>query len=290
MRRILAMLLILTAPAVAQDIAGASDHPVVGRFEGSTIIGYEALDYDAQKLLTAYEPETYETLEGKVTRIEYDNPGASMLQVVRSFQQRLEADGFETVIDCPKADCFKLGIMRLREVVGSSRLGAEYHALTLRRENDEGRSDVQITAIPNRIWITVVETAVMENKAIDAVAIETTLMSEGRMAFYDIHFNTGSANLSSDSDATLALIAEVLSDNPEMSVVIVGHTDNVGDLEMNLALSRNRAQAVVDRLTNHNGIDGGRLTGAGVGFLAPVATNATDAGRALNRRVEVVVR
>jgi outer membrane protein OmpA-like peptidoglycan-associated protein len=70
----------------------------------------------------------------------------------------------------------------------------------------------------------------------------------------------------------------------------VGHTDSVGSLEANLALSRARAEAVVTALQARFGVAAGRAVPAGVGPLAPVASNATDAGRALNRRVEVVAR
>jgi len=72
-------------------------------------------------------------------------------------------------------------------------------------------------------------------------------------------------------------------------VVIVGHSDNQGTLDANLALSQRRAEAVRDALVSR-GVAAERLDARGVGFLAPVASNATEEGRARNRRVELVLR
>jgi outer membrane protein OmpA-like peptidoglycan-associated protein len=69
---------------------------------------------------------------------------------------------------------------------------------------------------------------------------------------------------------------------------VVGHTDNQGGLDHNLALSKQRADAVTAALTATYGIAAVRLTANGVAYLAPVASNAAEAGRAKNRRVELV--
>jgi outer membrane protein OmpA-like peptidoglycan-associated protein len=69
---------------------------------------------------------------------------------------------------------------------------------------------------------------------------------------------------------------------------VVGHTDNIGALDYNIDLSRRRAEAVVVALTSQHGVARDRLRPSGVGPLAPAATNATEGGRALNRRVELV--
>jgi len=71
---------------------------------------------------------------------------------------------------------------------------------------------------------------------------------------------------------------------------VVGHTDNQGELAYNESLSGRRAAAVVEALVSTHGIAPARLQSRGVGPLAPVASNATAAGQALNRRVEIVIR
>lgn len=71
---------------------------------------------------------------------------------------------------------------------------------------------------------------------------------------------------------------------------MVGHTDSVGGLDGNLALSRRRAEAVTAALVREYGVAGSRLTSNGVASPAPVASNASDEGRARNRRVELVLQ
>ncbi|SEL17676.1 OmpA family protein [Roseivivax marinus] len=106
----------------------------------------------------------------------------------------------------------------------------------------------------------------------------------------DIYFDTNEATLTPKSDAALAEMAKLLSDNPDIDVYIVGHTDTVGGYDFNLDLSRRRAQAVVDALVGSHGVSADRVVPAGVGPLAPVASNATGDGQARNRRVELVER
>ena len=76
---------------------------------------------------------------------------------------------------------------------------------------------------------------------------------------------------------------------PALKLHVVGHTDNAGGLEGNFDLSKRRAGAVKDALVKQYGIAADRLTANGVSYLAPVSTNGTDAGRAKNRRVELVL-
>ena len=77
--------------------------------------------------------------------------------------------------------------------------------------------------------------------------------------------------------------------NPTITVAIVGHTDAVGSLAGNTALSKRRAESVRARLIEDYGVDPEQLQADGVGYLAPIASNLTDAGRAANRRVDVIL-
>ncbi|MGI9395778.1 MAG: OmpA family protein, partial [Boseongicola sp.] len=88
---------------------------------------------------------------------------------------------------------------------------------------------------------------------------------------------------------SLTSLAAWLKQEPAARVVLVGHTDAVGSLEANTGLSQRRAKAVADQLTTNYGVDPEQLQAAGAGFLAPRASNLTDDGRALNRRVEVIL-
>lgn len=114
------------------------------------------------------------------------------------------------------------------------------------------------------------------------------LTAAGHVALYGILFDTDKATLKPESEPTLAEIARLLADNADLKVVIVGHTDNVGAFDYNIELSKKRAAAVTGALTKRFGVPAARLKSAGVGMVAPVASNASDDGRAKNRRVEVV--
>ena len=124
---------------------------------------------------------------------------------------------------------------------------------------------------------------------VDAAAMRTALDDTGKIALDSILFDFGTATLAPQSASTLDEMARLLTESPDLAVYIVGHTDNVGTFETNLALSRARAEAVVAAL-GARGIDAARTVPAGVADLSPVASNATEAGRQMNRRVEMVRR
>lgn len=125
---------------------------------------------------------------------------------------------------------------------------------------------------------------------LSAAEIEEGIVAEGRVAVRDILFEFDSAEIIDESADALATIADVLETSSELELVIVGHTDNVGDFDYNLNLSMERAQAVADWLEDRHDLEGDRLQPAGAGMMAPVATNRTEEGREQNRRVELVER
>lgn len=104
----------------------------------------------------------------------------------------------------------------------------------------------------------------------------------------NIFFDTKKFDLRPESQAELDNLVDLLNENPSMVIQINGHTDNVGKPTDNLALSNNRAKAVVDYLVK-KGIDVKRLKSKGFGETRPIADNNTDDGRAKNRRTELQV-
>jgi OOP family OmpA-OmpF porin len=115
-----------------------------------------------------------------------------------------------------------------------------------------------------------------------------TIGSTGRVALYGIFFEFDKADLKAESNPTLMEIAQLLKSDPKLAILIVGHTDNQGAYDYNIELSRRRAEAVTKALVANHGADAKRLRGAGVGMLAPAASNDAEEGRAKNRRVEIV--
>lgn len=130
-----------------------------------------------------------------------------------------------------------------------------------------------------------VETMKQEVTALD---MDAAIQSDGKIALYGILFDTGRANITPESSKAIGEIGAYLKNNPAVSIFVVGHTDNVGDYQMNTKLSKTRAEAVKNELVSKYGIAPTRLVAEGIGQLSPISSNETEEGRALNRRVEIV--
>lgn len=110
----------------------------------------------------------------------------------------------------------------------------------------------------------------------------------GRAVIPGVDFMAGSTDLSQGPQVGLDQLVKLMTDDPMMRLVLVGHTDNNGPFDVNLDLSQKRAEAARAYLLE-NGIDPARIEARGVSYLLPLASNATPEGRRANRRVEAVV-
>ena len=126
------------------------------------------------------------------------------------------------------------------------------------------------------------------NKSLHVEVRLTKIDAGATLSLSDVRFNSGSAVLELGYQTDLVLLASWLSSNLTTSVEIIGHTDNIGSAPANLQLSEDRAEAVVNFLLT-SGISADRLSSTGRGDQVPISTNATLEGKALNRRVEIVV-
>jgi len=114
------------------------------------------------------------------------------------------------------------------------------------------------------------------------------LLTTGKFVTHSITFNTNSAQLKPTSFGVIKKIADVLKDNPEVKIKIVGYTDADGDEKYNQELSEKRAIAVKEKLTKQFKIDADRITAEGKGEKNPIDNNKTVEGKANNRRVEFI--
>jgi OOP family OmpA-OmpF porin len=115
------------------------------------------------------------------------------------------------------------------------------------------------------------------------------LKEDGAIVLDDLIYRSGSADLGPGPFASLSALANFLKVTPSSSIILVGHSDAIGELRKNIELSRNRAQAVVDRLIKDYGIDQSRISAQGIGFLSPKTNNSTEKSRKKNRRVEAIL-
>ena len=126
-------------------------------------------------------------------------------------------------------------------------------------------------------------TACQSKKAVVAYTPNKTIVT------YDITFDLNKADIKPASMSEINRIKQLMDENPELCYEVQGHTDSTGTPESNQKLSEKRAQAIVDKLVEL-GISPDRLTAVGKGQYAPIADNATEEGRAKNRRVVFVAK
>jgi outer membrane protein OmpA-like peptidoglycan-associated protein len=175
-----------------------------------------------------------------------------------------------------------------------------YRYLAARRDVDGEHTTVALLIAQNenpdrgaKMALLTIDSGAMETGKIvvpTVEALEQGLARDGRYALYGLFFDTGRAILKPDSQPTLEAIAGLLRAQPGLAIIVAGHTDNQGEFQFNITLSQQRAAAVVAALTRTYGIAASRLTPFGAGMSAPAASNADEAGRAKNRRVEIVSR
>ena len=306
--------------AQASDAPGSEDHPMVTRYTGSEIDGYEVKGYDSFRLPLGPAvrnaegekvPETQADLEGRITRILYRGPSdRSTLEILRNYQSALEGAGFETLFTCG-SDCGNNFVhllygpteMRIRTTSNTtSAFDIPQDVRYLAAKIMSGKQIVHVSLLVafdngfgtlSKTPVTLLE--IIESKSMDtgmviadAEAIGKGIDANGHMAIYGINFDTDSAKIKPESAPVLAEIATFLKSRPDLMILVVGHTDNQGAFEYNVGLSSRRANSVARYLTETHGIDSGRMRAEGVGYLAPVATNDTPDGRGMNRRVELV--
>ncbi len=300
------------ASTAQQDIDGSADHPLISRFEGARIVGYDRRAFDRYGLALgrALDVETLAEsleIEGAVTRILYLAPAErGSLEVFRNYERALAAAGFETLFHCTGNGCGRL--FKYVQPTGSELVpyafkgfSREWEYMAARGQGPDGPVYVALhTAIHESplSWMAgramtrldIIEVEAMDEGmvVVDADAMRADIETSGRSVLYDIQFETDRSELLAESDAVLTEIAELLERNPRLALLVVGHTDDQGAMGYNLDLSARRAAAVADALVARYGIEAARLAAHGVGPLAPVAANGTEAGRTLNRRVELV--
>jgi outer membrane protein OmpA-like peptidoglycan-associated protein len=303
-------------PNFSKDIAGGSDHPLLRRYEGSMLymFGGENLG-QARVVATEAGKPVLQKVEGRTANRFYWGPkGRSALEIHRNYQQALAAAGFKTLYACETEQCEPARVQHLvqelpREVhwksfdphvsgIFNSANQPRFHLVSAVKPGPGGNTYVLVALTDNneyqrvRQFVQIVEPAALEGGkvTVDTRAIQEGLQRDGKVALYGVTFDTNKAVIREQSGEQLEQMAKALQAQPRMKVFIVGHTDDQGEFDANLALSQKRAQAVADALAGKYGIPASRMTPRGVANLAPVASNGSDEGRAKNRRVELVVR
>lgn len=250
--------------------------------------------------------------EGKVSRRSWRFAATDLtpLQLIQPLRDNLTGQDYDIVLDCAAPECGGFDFRFATEVLPAPHMFVDtgnYRFLSAVKDNETAASFL-VSRAGGAVYLQIINveaanaatapetTPVRPLPRPDAVPqgiaqsnIPAALEAEGHVVLGDLEFATGSAQLEDKPYRSLEQIAAFLTENVEYRLALVGHTDSVGTLEENVALSERRAAAVRERLVAEHGLEGTRLQSTGVGYLAPVASNLAPEGRQKNRRVEAVL-
>lgn len=263
------LFMLLTGIAVAEqkDDKGCKDHPLFTRMPGSWIHSCKEQAFNAHKFNVGNGK--FEEVEGRFWKINYypqaNQEKPSELQILRNFENAVTK-------------------------LGGSVMAKDKSRQWMRIDKDGKEFWVDLSAeFTGKYGFTIIEKQAMAQDIVaNAEVFSNDIRSTGHVAVYGIYFDSGKSVVKPESDVALAEIAKLLKGDPGLKLNVVGHTDNVGQMDYNMKLSQARAEAVAQALVAKHGISAARLKGYGVASLAPVTSNEAEEGRAKNRRVELV--
>ena len=315
----LSFILLACLAVQAQDVEGSEDHPLLTRFPGSSIRHYKDEVYAEVKipLDRGQVKRNFLEVAGRVRTIFYKAPGEwTALQVFRNYEKAIQDKKFEILYSMTdrraskwystdtynfhndkfedrqgdSIRAFGISPKDLYYLAARSPQGAVIALMVGQRQ--ESRRGSEYDNIP-LVHLEIIEPEQVETGLVTATAQEhaQNIVAKGSTSLpSDVLFDVDKAVLKPEANQALAEAARFMTENSQLRLLIVGHTDITGSLSHNADLSLRRAQAVRQALVGRYGISASRLESHGAGALAPVATNSSEEGRQLNRRVEFVER
>ena len=268
----ISLLFAFSAAAEQKDYAGCKDPALFpNRLPGYFIQKCEHQDFGFFEFYTVKNPK--KRIEGEVNAVWYrvydKQPERSGLEIVRNYENAMKKIGASIQGKDPNETWWVNGVVTV-----------DGKPVWAQAEKGNGFFIVRTVKVQD----------MQQTIVADASAFSKDLKSAGHVAVGGIYFDTASATLKPESAPAIQEIAKMMKGEPGLKVYIVGHTDTVGNVDSNLKLSRDRAESVIQALVTTHGIQAARLRSFGNGPFAPVASNAHEDGRALNRRVELVLQ
>ena len=311
-------------PTQHGDVPGGQDVAFLKRFQSSQIIGYLSHSYDRLSFFDSSgsdQDNDKRAFEGTTTRIVYRVPvGHTALEVLRNYEDLANSAGLARTSEIPCTQSFSTlpstifdqlpvgqlnGVFQLNATVETPYcyftaqgvadgqpltlgvLVAEKHGVL----SATGADGKPMTYMPGEVvaLVDLVVSKPVQNQMVTVTAADMAdaLASKGMIDLYGIYFDTDKTTIKPESSATLDQVANLLKIDRSLKLEVSGHTDNSGTSDHNMTLSQGRAQAVVQALVSHYGVDPGRLVAKGYGDTKPVAPNTSPANMAKNRRVEL---
>ena len=296
---LLAMMLIVL---VSGKLFAQKTEDIISVYPGSHVAYDDKLGYDIFYVCTGKDSEgkmKIDTIEGYIHhRFCYFPKGCSALQIIKNYEEAISNYGGTVLHSANTKECIN-AFMKKGNPSRTSR-NFEYQ---LFRDRAYKYFSAKIPSDTLDYYVMIVmancggkavyslvtvKTKPMETGMVSIENIHDGMSTKGHIAIYNIFFDTGKSDVKEQSNEALKTIAEYMKTHPDKNYYVVGHTDNVGDYEMNMQLSTDRARALVNVLVSDHGINIKQLKAYGVGPLSPVKSNKDDKGKAKNRRVEIV--
>jgi len=261
--------------AQQQDAEGCKDHSLLTRLNNFYLVSCEE---NFNELTLRLDNNKTEAKEGNLFNLDYvfnsdagEKP-KSPLQIIKNYENAIVKNGGKMLYKNTNAL--------------DADLEATYYLST--KEKEYWVKLFNFGGTPNEVERFTLYILEMESMKQEIAASEMfeAINKDGFVALY-INFETGKADIKSESKPIVEQIVTMLKENPELKVSVEGHTDNIGSDKSNQTLSENRAKSVMNALVS-GGIDKSRLSSKGWGATKPIEDNSTEEGRFKNRRVEIV--
>jgi len=292
----IAMLLLTSGTANAQvDADGCKDYPLFNRMPNYYLYQCEEVEFGSMKFpIGKPNPNNEnklktEQVEGKIMVFQYalkeDAKPASGLQVMRNFQAASKQNGGVILGEyqgwCTAEYTYNGDINNGEIPIGN---GCTNWSTTFKFTNNDKEIWVYQQYSDEGYELVIAEKEVMKqdiqaNEMFDKINI-------GEALILYINFETGKSSIKTESQNILDELFQMLNDNPDLKIVIEGHTDNVGNSVSNKTLSEQRSSSVKSALVS-KGISADRIKSIGYGQDKPIADNSSEEGKSKNRRVEI---
>lgn len=291
-----------------KDVDGSADHPLLGRLPGSYISSYRQVNLTQVPVVVGITGDKYQTqaLDAKLTEITYsfgsfgdDHKGYSLFEINSNYAAAARKLGATEVFHCKAEACGHddnlIAAMALHQD-DSNDEWQEYHLFKLSRAQGDVYFDTYTQGYydgsPGDTIVRVMELGALNDNrvAINLDALTGAIAQSGKATLDGLLFDYDSDRIQPQSKAVMAVLANYLKQHSKQGFYVVGHTDDQGERSYNQSLSERRAAAVIKELSETYQVPASQLTAYGNGEYSPIASNENEAGRSLNRRVELVLR
>lgn len=291
----------------ALNVFAQENNDIISLYDGSKLVYDDDIGFETHYYLTS--PNSHEAIDGKIRRQFCKAPeGVSAYEIIKNYEKAIQSKNGTIIHLSRKAKIYRdketgETIWFIKKLFASGRLNhGAYSYLQLPNYAQDYVSG-KISTAENDIYISVAAAQIEKNvyytivtllaEPMDMNNVTLNVLNDGiaqngRVAIYDIYFDTGKSEVKDESTYALKTIADYLKNNSGQKFLIVGHTDNTGDFDANIKLASDRAEAVKQKLIADYNIPAEQLKTYGVGSTSPQMSNATEDGKERNRRVELV--